>query len=193
TKLQVLLPGESARGGTASGKAGTPIGQQAGTAFTVTVFGTDAFWNVVPGVTDSVMLASSDGFGIFPPHIGLANGQALVSATLYSTGPQTLTASDITQPSVQAGTSAATTVTGGPFAKLLILAPGEFPAPGTANGRGGTATDESINYAFNVTVLATDNWWNPVGGVTDVVRVTSDDPLATLPPNQALGDGRADM
>jgi hypothetical protein len=193
TKLLVLLPGESARGGTASGKTGTPNGQQAGTAFTVTVLGTDAFWNVAPGVTDSVMLGSSDGFGVFPAHIGLANGQALVSATLYSTGPQTFTASDITQPSVQAGTSAATTVTGGPFAKLLILAPGEFPAPGTANGRGGTATDESINYAFNVTVLATDNWWNPVGGVTDVVHVTSDDPLATLPPDQALVDGRAEM
>ena len=89
--------------------------------------------------------------------------------------------------------SAPTVVTGGPFTRLLILAPGEYPAPGTANGRGGAATDQSINYAFNVTVLATDSWWNPVGGVTDVVRITSDDPLATLPPNQALVDGRAEM
>jgi hypothetical protein len=192
-RLQVLLPGESARGGTANGKSGTPNGQQAGAAFTVTVLATDRFWNVVPGTGDSVALSSSDGFGVFPAHIALANGQALVSATLYSTGPQTFGASDLTQSSVTAGVSAATTVTGGPFAKLLILAPGEFPAPGTANGRGGTATDESINYAFHVTVLATDNWWNPVGGVTDMVHITSDDPLATLPPNQALVDGRAEM
>ncbi len=191
--LEVLLPGESARGGTASGKTGTPNGQQAGTAFTVTVLGVDQYWNQVPGVTDSIALASSDGFAVMPAHVALANGQALVSATLYSTGPQTFSASDLTQPPIQPGTSAATTVTGGPFAKLLILAPGEYPAPGTASGRGGTATDQSINYAFNVTVLATDNWWNPVGGVTDVVHVTSDDPLATLPPDQALVDGRAEM
>jgi hypothetical protein len=192
-RLQVLLPGETARGGTADGKDGTPSGQQAGTAFTVTVLGVDSFWNLVPGVTDSVALSSSDGFAVMPARVALANGQALVSATLYSTGPQTVTASDLTQPSVDPGTSAATVVTGGPFARLLILAPGEFPAPGTANGRGGTATDQSINYSFNVTVLATDNWWNPVGGITDVVRITSDDPLATLPPNQALVDGRAEM
>jgi hypothetical protein len=86
-RLQVLLPGESARGGTANGKSGTPNGQQAGTAFTVTVLATDRFWNVVPGTGDSVALSSSDGFGVFPAHIALANGQALVSATLYSTGP----------------------------------------------------------------------------------------------------------
>jgi len=74
-----------------------------------------------------------------------------------------------------------------------VLAPGEYPAPGLPNGRGGTATDQSINYAFNVTVLATDNWWNPVGGVTDVVRITCDDPLATLPPDTTLVDGRVEM
>jgi len=191
--LEVLLPGETARGGTADGKVGTPSGQQSGTAFTVTVLGVDQFWNLVPGVADSVALSSSDGFAVMPSRVALANGQALVSTTLYSTGPQTITASDVTQPSTQPGTSAATVVTGGPFARLLVLAPGEYPAPGTANGRGGAATDQSINYSFNVTVVATDNWWNPVGGITDVAHITSDDPLATLPPDQALVDGRAEM
>ena len=66
--------------------------------------------------------------------------------------------------------------------------PANRPAPGTASGRTGTATDQSINYSFNVTVLATDQWWNPVGGVNDVVHLTSNDPLAQLPPDAA--DGR---
>jgi hypothetical protein len=66
-------------------------------------------------------------------------------------------------------------------------------APGTATGRTGAATDQSINYAFTVTVLATDAWWNPVGGVSDVVHLACDDPLATLPADAPLVDGRADL
>jgi len=42
-------------------------------------------------------------------------------------------------------------------------------------------------------VLATDSWWNPVSGPSDLVRLTSSDPMATLPPDQALVDGRAEM
>src|SRR5438445_1565303 len=46
-KLQILLPGEVAAAGTASGKTGAPIAQTAGSAFTVTVNAVDANWNVV--------------------------------------------------------------------------------------------------------------------------------------------------
>src|SRR6185369_16789518 len=67
------------------------------------------------------------------------------------------------------------------------------PAPGTATGRGGTATDQSINYAFTVTALATDQWWNPVGGATDVVHITSGDPNAVLPPDEAMVNGVSDL
>jgi len=75
----------------------------------------------------------------------------------------------------------------------VVLAPGESPAPGTETGRTGTALDQSINYAFTLTVLATDQWWNPVPGPTDVVRITSGDLLAELPPDQAMVNGRAEM
>src|SRR6185503_6148344 len=47
--------------------------------------------------------------------------------------------------------------------------------------------------AFTVTVLATDQWWNPVGGVTDVVHVTSNDLLAQLPPDAPMVDGSVQM
>ncbi len=191
--LQVLLPGQSPRGGTADGKEGDPTAQQAGTAFTLTVRAVDAFWNLVSGVTDSIALGSSDAAAGMPARTRLTGGQALIPTTLYRTGSQRIWASDITQPSIRPDTSSAVSVGGGPFARVLVLAPGEYPLPGTPGGRGGAATDQSINYAFNVTVLATDNWWNPVGGVTDVVRITSDDPLATLPPDQALVDGQAEM
>jgi hypothetical protein len=191
--LQVLLPGESARGGTADGKEGATTNQQAGTAFTMTVRAVDSFWNLVSGVSDSIALASTDAFAGMPSRTRLSNGQALISTTLYRTGLQRIWASDITQPALRPDTSSAVLVTGGPFDRVLVLAPGESPAPGTPSGRTGNATDQSINYAFTVTALATDSWWNPVTGVSDVVRIGSDDPLATLPPDTPLTDGRADL
>jgi hypothetical protein len=191
--LQVLLPGETARGGTADGKEGATTNQQAGTAFTMTVRGVDAFWNLVSGVGDSIALGSTDAFAGMPAHTRLSNGQALIPTTLYHTGLQRIWASDLTQPAMRPDTSSAVLVTGGPFARVLVLAPGESPAPGTPSGRTGNATDQSINYAFTVTALATDAWWNPVTGVSDVVRLGSDDPLAALPPDTPLTDGRADL
>jgi hypothetical protein len=191
--LQVLLPGETAQGGTADGKIGLPSGQTAGNPFTMTVRAVDSYWNLVSTVNDSIRLGSSDAFAGMPAETTLANGQRLIPVRLYRTGAQRIWASDIDQPSARPDTSSDVTVTGGPFARVLVLAPGESPAPGTLTGRTGTATDQSINYSFTVTVLATDAWWNPVGGVTDVVHISSDDPLATLPPDTPLADGRASL
>ena len=193
TGLQVLLPGESARGGTATGKTGTPTTQSAGSQFTTTVRAVDQYWNLVSGINDRIVLTSTDTFAWMPSDTVLVNGQCLVPTRLHKSGYQTITARDSTNGSIQSNTSSQVLVVGGSFAKVLILAPGEINAPGTATGRAGTPTDQSINYAFTVTVLATDQWWNPVGGATDVVRITSNDALAVLPPDEAMVDGMAEM
>jgi hypothetical protein len=191
--LQVILPGEQAMGGTTTGKSGTPTNQTAGTPFTVTVRAVDQYWNLVSGVNDRIALSSTDLYAWMPTDTVLINGQVLIPTRLHKSGLQTITARDSDNVSIQANTSSQVLVIGGTFSRVLILAPGETPAPGTVTGRGGTATDQSINYAFTVTALATDQWWNPVGGATDVVRITSGDPLAQLPPDQAMVDGRADL
>ncbi len=191
--LQVLLPGQTALGGTPAGKTGVPTTQTAGTPFTMTVRAVDQYWNLVPGISDRIVLGSTDAFAWMPSDTVLVNGQVLIPTRLHKSGDQVIWARDSTNTAIAPDTSSAVTVTGGTFQRVLLLAPGEIVAPGTATGRAGTATDQSINYGFTVTALATDPWWNPVGGVTDVVRVTSGDPLATLPPNQAMVDGRADM
>ncbi|HTK31300.1 MAG TPA: FlgD immunoglobulin-like domain containing protein [Candidatus Saccharimonadaceae bacterium] len=191
--LQVLLPGETPQGGTVDGKNGSPTNQTAGSAFTLTLRAVDAYWNLVSGVNDRVKLGSSDLFATMPSDTSLIGGQLLMPVKLYRTGPQRIWASDSDNVSITPDTSAYVTVIGGAFSRVLILAPGESPAPGTATGRTGTATDESINYAFTCTAMATDQWWNPVGGVTDVVHITSGDPLATLPPDAAMVDGVAQM
>jgi FlgD Ig-like domain len=193
TGLQVLLPGETPNGGTATGNTGAPVNQTAGSLFNVTVRAVDQFWNLVPTVGDHIALASSDAFANMPATAQLVGGQVLVGARLAKSGPQRIWASDTDNTGAAPDTSAPVTIVGGAFARVLILAPGESPAPGTASGRTGTPTDQSINYSFNVTVLATDQWWNPVTGVSDVVHITCSDPNATLPPNEAMVDGRAEL
>lgn len=192
-KLQVLLPGQTPRGGTDAGFEGSPNDQNAGSPFQLVLRAVDAYWNVVPGVNHRVALSSTDLFAGLPAEVTLANGQLTLDATLFRGGHQTITASDIDDANVAGHTSSQVLVLPGPYARILILAPGEDSAPGTETGRTGAATDQSINFAFTVVVHATDNWWNPVTGVSDVIRITSTDPLAQLPPDTPLTDGSASL
>ena len=191
--LQVLLAGETPAGGTADGTTGSPNAQSAGSAFDMRIRAVDAFWNRVPGVTDRVGLASTDAFAGMPSEVSLVNGELVLPVTLFRAGAQTITVTDLDDGGIAPHTSSVVNVLSGPYARILLLAPGESLAPGTAEGRSGTATDQSINFAFTVTVFATDSWFNPVPAVSDVVRITSGDPLAQLPPDTALTDGRADL
>ena len=193
TKLQIILPGETAKPGTSDGKDGTPSNQTAGTPFPVTVRAVDAYWNVVSGIGDRIAFTSTDAFAGLPADTTLVSGQLTFPGRLFKSGTQTITVQDLDNPSITSNTSGNVTVVGGAFSRVLVLAPGESPAPGTASGRTGAATAQSINYAFTVTVFATDQWWNPVTGPADVVHLASGDPLAQLPPDQAMVNGRADM
>ena len=76
TKLQLLVPGETAAPGTASGKNGTPSAQIMGTGFGVTVNAVDAYWNLVNTVSDTVSLTSSDTSATLPAAAALAAGTA---------------------------------------------------------------------------------------------------------------------
>ncbi|MBN2170248.1 MAG: hypothetical protein JW819_02875 [Candidatus Krumholzibacteriota bacterium] len=191
--LQILLPGEQPKGGTETGYSGTAADQHAGAAFDLVVRAVDSYWNLVPGIADSLSVASSDPFADLPDAVRLADGELLLPATLFAAGGQTFTVSDADSQDIAAGASNTVSVLPGDYARLLILAPGEEPAPGSEQGRSGDALDQSINYAFFVTVHATDNWWNPVGGVDDLVRIESSDALADLPADTALLDGHAEL
>ncbi len=188
-KMLVRLPGETPQGGTATGLTGAPVDQNAGTGFDVTIRAVDEFWNRVPTINDQVALSSSDLFANFPTGITLLNGEVTVQVTLSKAGYQTITAVDTDQSQITGHTSTQVLVLPGAYSRILILAPGEVIAHGTAEGRAGAPTDQSINFSFTVTVYATDQWWNPAPGITDVVRLTSGDPLAQLPSDTALIDG----
>jgi len=191
--LQVLLPGQIPAGGTAAGFIGQPDIQAAGTPFNVALRAVDAYWNRVPGVNNLIGLSSTDQFPNMPVDTTLINGLRTFPVTLYRAGFQTITATDLDDGGINPHTSSQVEVTGGTYSRIVLIAPGEFLAPGTAEGRAGSPTDQSINFAFTVEVFATDEWFNPIGGPTDVVRITSADPLAQLPADQAMVDGYASM
>jgi hypothetical protein len=193
TGLQVLLPGQIPQGGTTLGFSGTPSDQSAGSSFDITVRAVDCFWNLVPGIDDRIVLSSSDAFADMVPETTLVNGELILPITLFQAGSQTVSISDFDSTGIDPDTSSTVEVLAGPYSRLLILAPGEELAPGSENGRIGAATDQSITFAFTITIYSTDAWWNPVTGVGDLIRITSSDPLAQLPPDTALVNGQIDL
>jgi hypothetical protein len=109
TKLQVLLPGETAAPNTVSGKTGTPTSQSAGVPFVITVNACDTLWNVVAS-SDTVNITSTDGTATLPADAALVGGTANFTVTLNSSGSWTMTATDVTDGTKTPGTSSAVTV-----------------------------------------------------------------------------------
>src|SRR5438552_13221548 len=174
TKLQLLMPGETAAPGTASGKTGTPNAQTAGTPFTVTVNAVDANWYLVNTVTDTVGITSTDTNATMPGNAALASGTKTFSVTLTTAGTKTLTATDITDGTKTANTSPSITVNAGAFTKLQLLVPGETAAPGPASGgtgKTGSASAQAAGSALTSTVNAVGGHRHVVTTVTDMVGI----------------------
>ena len=108
-KLQLLVPGETAAPGTTTGKTGTPLAQDSGTAFTVTVNGVDANWNLV-NTNDTIHITSSDPSAILPANAALVAGTRSFTVTLKTAGSSTLTASNVTHAGIAPNTSPPITV-----------------------------------------------------------------------------------
>jgi hypothetical protein len=188
SKLQILVPGEAAAPGTATGKTGTPVTQVASAPFSVTVNAVDANWNLVNNVSDTVGITSSDSNALLPAAAALVSGTQTFSVTLKTAGTQTMAASDITDGTKTANTSSSIAVGAGNLAKLQLLVPGETAAPGTVTGKTGTPVAQGAGLPFNVTVRSVDADWNLASSI-HTVGLASSDASATLPANGALSAG----
>jgi hypothetical protein len=104
-RLQVLLPGETAAPGTSSGKTGTPTSPTAGIPFSVTVNACDASWNVVPAVTHTIRILSSDASASLPAAAQLVNGTGSFPVILNAGGTFTIYAHDQTDVTIPDGAS----------------------------------------------------------------------------------------
>src|SRR5207244_1658699 len=107
-RLQLLVPGETAAPGSATGKTAdsSPTAQTAGTAFTVTVNAVDANWNLI-STNDTVAITSSDANATLPTNAPLVGGTKTFSVTLKTASSKTVTASDSTHTGITANTSPA--------------------------------------------------------------------------------------
>src|SRR5207253_5578857 len=115
TKLQLLLPGETAAPGSTSGKTGTASGRVSGTPFSVTVNAVDANWNPV-SATDTVGITTSDTNATPPAPAALVGGTKNFTIALNTAAAATITATDQTDGSKTANPSASIAVNPGAFA-----------------------------------------------------------------------------
>ncbi len=191
--LQVLLPGEIPLGGTVSGKEGSPADQEAGRPFQVTVRAVDSWWNMVPEADTGISLVSTDAYALIPAGTVLGGGQLTVPVTLFRAGRHSFEAKEEGSEDGEGSVSGLLDVVPGPYARVIMLAPGEELIPGSEEGKVGTPLDQTVGYSFRLIVQATDWWWNPVTGVSDGIRLTSTDPLAEIPEIAFLADGRAEF
>jgi len=109
TQLLVLLPGETNAPNTATGKTGTPDPVDliaAGGEVVITILAVDANWYPVAGNADSVEITSSDlgGYTLGANPVALSNGSAQMTWYFATEGPQTITATDMTNPSITPNT-----------------------------------------------------------------------------------------
>ena len=116
TKLQILLPGETAAPNTGTGKTGTPTAQLADSSgdylFSAIVNSVDVNWNVVNGATDTIQLTSANGTFLETDNLNgelpLSGGTVTFTVAFItdSPGSATIIATDITDSSKTANTSA---------------------------------------------------------------------------------------
>ncbi len=146
-----------------------PGSTTAGSGLTFTVTALDAFGNTASAYAGTAHFTSSDGTASLPSNSTLTNGTGTFSATLRTTGSQTITASDgpIT------GTSNAIIVAPAAATHFMVTA----PASTTAGN------------AFSLAVTALDAFDNTASGYTGSVHFTSSDGTASLPSNSTLTNG----
>ena len=152
--------------------SGVPTTTTAGMAINFTVTAEDSFGNFTPAYSGSVKITSSDPAAVLPVSNALAAGVGTFTVTLNTAGPQTLTIADSANRSLNQ-TSNPITVSPGVATHFVVAAQSKAVAGQT----------------FSFTVTALDASGNIATGYAGIVKITSSDPAASLPANNALAAG----
>jgi hypothetical protein len=199
--LQIVLPGQVMTPGVAPGLKNEASPQVAGEEVNVLIRAVDRFWNLIPEVSDSIYISSTDHFLMGAKAIKLQNGEAQAAVRFRTAAEQRLFANFASAglPTAQSDVAA---VSPNVFARLLLLLPGENLLPGDDEtdlqrtpGRSGAAVTQTAGLQFVVQVLAVDAYWNLAENVpADQVRLFITDTQAlVLPATATLADGRAEF
>lgn len=183
--LQVLLPGQNNAPGTATGKTGVIANRIAGDTFVVVVNAVDYAFNLVTSIPNyPVKLSTNNPHADLPINPQLAGGNGVFEVTLKTAGTNfQLIATDINN-GRNSYVSSNLTISAGAYAKILLLLPGEFPDPGSDQGKFGQPSPWVVNEESSINVFAVDNYWNKVTKApTNSIKVSSDDPNGLNPEN----------
>ena len=215
--VQLVLPGETAAPGTASGKTGTPQTLTAGKSVTLTVAGTDLYWNVQPTANRLVAVTSNDPYAAAQSaHVLGGTGQTTFTfIPRIATTALNVQAADTDIVVPQLATMTVTNVTvivDTSTAKLQIIMPGEVANPGQppyagiTGGKTGQPDRDGNNAngidpfvaGQNITasVMLVDNQWNLIttGMSMPVISITTpNDSFDVLPATQTLVSGTREL
>jgi hypothetical protein len=151
---------------------GFPLSTVAGIAHNFKVTARDPYGNVATDYTGTVTFSSSDPQASLPNDSQLTNGTGTFSATLYTAGRQSITASDSVDGSIT-GTQSNILVTPAALSQFAVLTDAADP--------------DVAGTLFDVTVIAQDPYGNTVTNYQGTVTFSSGDPYgATLPPDYAF-------
>ena len=105
TRLQVLMPGETAAPGTPTGKSGSPRAQVVGVPFSITVRACDNSWNTVTNISHTIQITSSDVSATIPSPAQLSSGERIFQVAFNAAGNFTILAHDQSDNTIPDGTS----------------------------------------------------------------------------------------
>jgi len=142
-----------------------------GIPFNFTVTAVDTGGAIVTTYSGTVHFTSSDSLAALPADATLTNGTGQFTATLKTTGSQTITATDAVNSSV--------TGTSGTIVFAFPATHFKFFTPATATAGTG----------FNASLQAVDINNNVVSQYSGTVHFTSTDPAASLPPDSPISSG----
>jgi hypothetical protein len=163
---------------------------QAAEPFAVIITAADSEGNLVDDFNGVLDLAASTGTQTYSPsEIQMVSG--------WWSGEVTITKADaLATLSIRdgfeephTGSSNRFDIEAGAAKRLQILLPGETATPGVSPGKFGSVGETSAGDTILVRVNVVDEWWNVVGSSSDVIRLTSSDPAAVLPPDSSLDEG----
>lgn len=194
-RFVTVLPGQQLSPGTREGRLGLPNSQSAGDSFYFTVYLTDVWCNPVRFRTDSVYFNASDSFAVLPAGGEIQDGSGRFNAIFRRAGVHHLYCLPATGQPFVPDTSSLFDVRPGAFERLLLILPGEVPAPGdTATlawmtpGKSGTPFAQYVREPFPVSVYPCDRCWNIVGASGLRIKLNSEFPIEFFPSETTLVD-----
>jgi hypothetical protein len=193
SRLIVILPGEQLAPGVPGGRSGLADSHVAGDTFSFDVYLTDSWNNPIALRSDSVYFGSDDRFAQLPAGGELSNGTGSFFASLRAAGQRRIMSRPADSASISPDTSSAVTVIPGPFAEMLLVAPGETLTPGDTAlqdmpGKSGAPDPQYLRTSFDVTVYPCDRCWNLRNGPGDTISLEADLDFAFFPALVELRD-----